>query len=84
MKPFYDVKTNQKSEKTDKLSHIGGWRICIMLNINFTQIFRKKYIDISSESTGFYLSTLNYKYISIVILIRKWDIRMADTFGFMK
>ena len=51
MKSFYDVKTNQKSEKIDKLSHIGGWCICVMLHVNFTQIFRKKYIGISSEST---------------------------------
>ena len=64
MKSFYDVKTNRKSEKkNDKLSHIGGWRICLMLHNNFTQIFKKNIlISQVSQLEAFYLSTLNYKY----------------------
>ena len=55
MKSFY-VKANQKSEKIEKLCHTGSSRTCIMLNVNFTQIFRKKiYIDISSESNVSFL-----------------------------
>ena len=51
MKSYYNVKINRKIEKIDNLSHIGGWRICVMLDVNFTQIFRRKHIDISIEST---------------------------------
>ena len=51
MKSCYNVKTNRKIEKIDNLSYIGGWRICAMLDVNFMQIFRRKYIDISIEST---------------------------------
>ena len=40
---FYDVKTNLKLKKKmiNWVIYIGGWRICIMLDIDFTQFFRK-------------------------------------------
>ena len=68
MKSFYDVKTSRKSEKIDKLSHIGGWRICVMLRVNFTQIFRKNILIYQvSQLQAFYIATQNYKYNSILI-----------------
>ena len=42
--------------------------------------FSKKYIYWYLKWINFYLSTLNYKYNSIVVLIQKW----VDIFGFMK
>ena len=55
--------TKRVKKKYDKLSHIGGWRICLMLHDNFTQIFKKNIlISQVSQLEAFYLSALNYKY----------------------
>ena len=49
---FMTSKQTEKVKKTEKLSHIGSWIICVMLHINFIEIFRKIY---------WYLKWVNYK-----------------------
>ena len=39
---FMMSKQTEKVKKNDKLGLISGWRMCIMLHVNFTKIFRKK------------------------------------------
>ena len=41
-KLFMMSKQTKKVKKNDKLSHIGGWLMCVILHVNFTHIFRKK------------------------------------------
>ena len=60
---FIMSKQTERVKKNDKLSHIGGWRICLMLHDNFMQIFKKNIlISQVSQLEAFYLSALNYKY----------------------
>ena len=41
---FFDLMSKQTKDvkKNNQLSHIGGWRICMMLQVNFMQVFREK------------------------------------------
>ena len=73
-----------KKWKIDKLSHIGGRHICIMLPLNLTPFCFKKYWYFKESTEVFYLFTLYYRYNTTVIFIQEWDIRMADIFGFIK
>ena len=68
---FIRSKKKLKLNKNDKLTHIGGWRICIMQHIDFGLFFGKK--------TSWYLKWVNYKlfiYLLWTISISSCDFDM--------